>query len=159
MILRSSSKQISKEIQEKLDIFFADLKTNGVSYIGHGIINHQGDHTGYFSNEKWGEFYIQNQFFFHEPILENYEKKTLDLISWKTMKQPNSIIQARTQFTNIISGITLCKSDGDFNSFFNVGFDQDIDLVAYTFFKRDLLLAYFNIFNNYHLSWRKAKTI
>ena len=75
------------------------------------------------------------------------------------MKQPNSIIQARTEFTKIISGITLCKSDGDFNSFFNVGFDQDIDLVAYTFFKRDVLLAYFNIFNNYHLSWRKAKII
>ena len=71
MILRSSSKQISKEIQEKLDVFFADLKTNGVSYIGHGIINQQGDHTGYFSNENWGEFYIQNQFFFHEPILES----------------------------------------------------------------------------------------
>lgn len=64
MLKRTSSKSVPKEIQEKLDLFFGDLKTNDISYIGHGIINQQGEHTGYFSNEKWGKFYIENQFFF-----------------------------------------------------------------------------------------------
>lgn len=157
MLKRTSSKSVPKEIQEKLDLFFGDLKTNDISYIGHGIINQQGEHTGYFSNEKWGKFYIENQFFFKEPILENYNTDGLDLISWKLLKHPNSVSEARTEFTKLISGITLCKIEGEFNSFFNIGFDRDIDLVRFSFFKRDLLLAYFSIFNNYHLSWRKGK--
>ena len=157
MLLRTSSKAVPKEVQEKLDLFFGDLKASGISYIGHGIINQQGDHTGYFSNEAWGELYIENQFFFNEPILENYATNNLELISWKTLKSPNSVSEARTEFTKIISGLTLCKIEGKFNSFFNVGFDRDIDLVEFAFFKRDLLLAYFSIFNNYHLSWRKWK--
>ncbi len=157
MLNRLSSNAVPWELQIKLDLFFNDLKAVGVSYIGHGVVSDQGNHTGYFSNEKWGQVYVQNKYFFVEPILENYEKKQMDLISWGTLKDAHSISHTRNEFTKIVSGMTLCKKVDEFNTFFNIGFNKDIDLIEFSFFKRDLLLAYFQIFNNNHLLWRKRK--
>lgn len=155
MLIRLSSESVPSEIKSKLDLFFGDLQAVGISYIGHGVVSALGNHTGYFSNEKWGETYVENKFFFVEPILEGYKQKKMDLISWSALKDTNSIIQIRTEFTKIISGMTLCKKEDEFNTFFNIGFESEIDLIEFSFFKRDLLLAYFNIFNSYHVSWRR----
>lgn len=157
MLNRISSRAVPKEIQSKLDIFFEDLKNTGIAYVGHGVVSDLGNHTGYFSNEKWGEYYIQNKYFFEEPILKNYERDETSLIVWNTLEDINSIAQKRNEFTKLLSGMTICKKDEGFNTFFNVGFDKDIDLIEFSFLKRDLLLAYFNVFNNYHLAWRKWK--
>ena len=157
MVNRNSSQTVPKEIHKKLDEFFEDLKAVGISYIGHGVINDLGNHTGYFSNEKWGQFYIENKYFFTEPILEKYKEGAMDLITWGALKDANSIARIRNEHAKIISGMTICKKEDEFSTFFNIGFDKDIDLTEFSFFKRDLLLAYFNIFNNYHLSWRKWK--
>jgi hypothetical protein len=157
MLKRLSSEAVPQEIHKKLDVFFADLQAVGVFYIGHGVISDEGNHTGYFSNSKWGEIYVQKKFFFKEPILENYEVKNIDLITWKIPEDINSIGRIRNEFTHIASGMTICKKEGKFNTFFNIGFDNKIDLIEFSFFKRDLLLAYFDIFNNYHLAWRKCR--
>lgn len=157
MLPRYSSEGIPSEIQIKLDLFFGDLQKIGVFYIGHGVISKTGNHTGYFSNKKWGEFYINNQYFFHEPILKDFEENKIDLISWKKLKDMHSIAQERKEFTQVASGITIYKKDGEFRTFFNLGFNKDIDLAQFIFLKRDLLLAYFHIFNDYHLLWRKQK--
>ena len=157
MLDRLSSNGVPREIQIKLDLFFGDLKAVGISYIGHGVVSDQGNHTGYFSNEKWGQFYVQNKYFFVEPILKNYAKKKIDLISWGALEDIHSISHTRNEFTNIVSGMTICKKENEFNTFFNVGFDKEVDLIEFSFFKRDLLLAYFQIFNNCHLLWRKQK--
>jgi len=158
MLNRLSSQNVPKEIQNKLDWFFGDLKEIGVAYIGHGVVNDQGNHTGYFSNREWGELYIQNQYFFFEPIIQNYTKKDMSLIPWGTLEDNHSIARIRSEYTKISSGVTLCKKDNEFNTFFNIGFSQDIDLIDFLFFKRDVLLSYFQIFNNYHLFWRKSKS-
>ena len=81
---RLSSQAVPEEIQGKLDLFFNELKEIGISYIGHGVICDQGNHTGYFSNKKWGELYIQRQYFFSEPILKKYTANETDVISWNT---------------------------------------------------------------------------
>ncbi len=155
MLPRSSSQGIPSEIQAKLDLFFTDLQNIGVFYIGHGVINDKGKHTGYFSNKEWGAHYIDNQFFFHEPILGNFQENQIDLISWTGLKDAHSIAKQRKDFTQVTSGMTLYKKEGDFNTFFNLGFNDEIDLAKFAFLKRDLLLAYFHIFNDCHLQWRK----
>lgn len=157
MLSRLSSHAVPWEIRVKLDLFFGDLREVGISYIGHGVVCEQGNHTGYFSNEKWGQFYVQNKYFFDEPILDNYTAKKMDLISWRALEDAHSIAHTRNEFTKIVSGMTICKQENEFNTFFNIGFDKDIDLIEFSFFKRDLLLAYFQIFNNSHLLWRKEK--
>jgi len=157
MINRQASRTVPKEVHEKLDEFFENLKAVGISYIGHGVINDLGNHSGYFSNEKWGQFYIDNKYFFTEPILDEYKEGKMDLVSWESLKDANAVARIRNEQTNIISGMTICKKEKDFDTFFNIGFDQNIDLIEFSFFKRDLLLAYFDIFNNYHLQWRKWK--
>jgi hypothetical protein len=157
MLIRLSSQAVPKDIHHKLDSFFQDLKAVGISYIGHGVVSNEGNHTGYFSNEEWGEFYVQNQYFFAEPILENYQQKQIDLISWEKVEGKNAIAHARNACTKIVSGMTICKKDEDFNTFFNLGFDKDVNLAEFIFLKRDLLLAYFKIFNSCHLLWRKGK--
>ncbi|MBA3814270.1 MAG: hypothetical protein H0X26_07255 [Alphaproteobacteria bacterium] len=159
MLERLSSQGVPWEVQIKLDEFFEDLKERGISYIGHGVVSDQGKHTGYFSDKQWGEIYIQRQFFFIEPILENYRKTNIGLICWNTLKDTNAIAHMRNEFTSITSGLTICKREGQFNTFFNIGFSKDIDLVEYTFFNKDILLAYLNIFNNSHILWRKYKNI
>lgn len=155
MLPRNSSQGIPFEIQTKLDLFFGDLQNIGVFYIGHGVISEDGNHTGYFSNKKWGELYINNQYFFHEPILGDFKENQIDLISWTNLKDVHSIAQMRKEFTQVTSGMTLYKKEGDFRTFFNLGFNKEIDLAQFAFLKRDLLLAYFHIFNDYHLQWRK----
>ncbi len=159
MLNRISSQLIPWEIQNKLDLFFGDLREVGVSYIGHGVVSDGGHHTGYFSNENWGRFYIENRYFFSEPILTNYEKKHLDLIPWLSVEDRHSIVRVRNEYINVNSGMTVCKKEGEFNTFFNIGFKEGIDIIDFCFFKRDLLLAYFTIFNNYHLMWRKNQSI
>ena len=157
MLKRLSSQAIPNEIQDKLDLFFEELKEVGVAYIGHGVVSDQGNHTGYFSDKKWGELYVQNQYFFDEPILNNYEKNEIDLISWGKVEDQHSIAHIRNEFTNVISGVTICKKDNGFNTFFNLGFKQDIDLARFSFLKKDIILEYFTAFNKYHLLWRKQK--
>jgi len=159
MINRLSSQPVPKEIQNKLDLFFQELKEIGVSYIGHGVVSDEGNHSGYFSKKQWGEHYIQRQYFFAEPILKQYkDKKEIDLISWTTVKDVNSIAQMRNEFTQVTSGVTICKKDDVFNTFFNIGFSKDVDLARFTFLNKDLLLAYFHAFNENHLLWRKNKS-
>ncbi len=143
MLKRLSSQGVPWEVQIKLDEFFEDLKQRDISYIGHGVVSDEGKHTGYFSDKKWGEIYIQRQFFFIEPILENYRKTNIGLISWKKLKDTNAVGRIRNEFTSLTSGLTICKREGRFNTFFN----------------KDILLAYFNIFNNSHILWRKYKNI
>lgn len=157
MFPRKSSEGLPFEIQAKLDLFFGDLQKIGVFYVGHGVISDIGSHTGYFSNKKWGELYINNRYFFHEPILKGFEDNKVDLISWAGIEDIHSIAQERKEFTQVTSGMTIYKKDGDFKTFFNLGFNKDIDLARFVFLKRDLLLAYFHIFNDYHLQWRKEK--
>jgi len=157
MLERHSSQGVPWEIQIKLDDFFEDLKAGEVSYIGHGVVSDRGDHTGYFSDKNWGAIYIQKQFFFLEPILEHYKKNAMDLICWGKLEDSNFIAHTRNEFTATTSGLTICKREGQFNTFFNIGFQKNIDLVEYAFFQRDVLLAYFDIFNNSHLLWRKQK--
>lgn len=159
MIKRISSQSIPKEVQDKLDLFFGELKEIGVSYIGHGVVSDEGNHSGYFSNKKWGELYIKQQYFFAEPILKNYKtKKEIDLISWTMVKDSHSIAQMRNEFIQVTSGVTICQKEGAFNTFFNIGFDRDYDLARFTFLNKDLLLAYFHAFNENHLVWRKHKS-
>ena len=157
MFKRLSSQAVPKELQNKLDLFFDELKEIGVSYVGHGVVSAQGNHTGYFSNEKWAELYIQNKYFFIEPILENYKEKEMDLISWRTLKDDHSIARARCEYTKIASGMTICKKKSEFNTFFNIGFSKNIDLNKFSFLNKDLLLAYFQAFNKKHLLWREQK--
>ncbi len=159
MLKRCSSQLVPRDIQFTLDRFFSDLEASGISYVGHGVVSDEGDHTGYFSNDKWGHFYIEKQCFFDEPILDNYHKEetTLNLISWDKVKDCHSIAHLRNQQTEITSGLTICRQENGFNTFFNIGFKEGVDLVDFSFFKRDLLLAYFSIFNNYHLRWRSEK--
>jgi hypothetical protein len=157
MFNRISSCELPKEIQAKLHIFFEDLKNIGISYLGHGVVNNKGNHTGYFSNNDWGKSYISNRYFFNEPILQNFEQNHANLILWSGVKDSNSIAQIRNQFINLVSGMTICKEEAGYHTFFNIGFTTDVNLADFCFYKRDLLLAYFNIFNNYHLSWRKEK--
>jgi len=155
MLNRRSSTTVPREVHHKLDEYFENLKAVGISYIGHGVISDTGNHSGYFSNEKWGRFYIENKYFFSEPILEKYEEGNLGLITWGSLKDANTVARIRHEHTKLTSGMTICKKEKGFDTFFNLGFDKDIDLIEFSFFKRDLLLAYFNIFNNYHLQWRK----
>lgn len=159
MIKRRSSQSIALEIQNKLDMFFEDLKAVGVTYIGHGIINDQGDHTGYFSHKSWGQLYIQNNYFFTEPILENYKNEKMSLIPWGTLENTNALVEIRNNYMNITSGMTICKNEADYKTFFNVGITDGKDIIEFVFFNRDLLLSYFSIFNNCHLLWRNEKRI
>lgn len=158
MLNRLSSQAVPREIKNRLDVFFEDLKAAGIAYVGHGVVSDDDHHTGYFSNQHWGNFYIQNQYFFVEPILEHYERTKVDLISWEEAdSSPSSVDYSRRMCTQIVSGMTICQQEKEFNTFFNVGFDKNVDLVKFLFFKRDLLLAYFRIFNNDHLLWRKGR--
>lgn len=157
MIKRLSSQIVPKELQNKLDLFFNDLQEVGVSYVGHGVVSDEGNHSGYFSHKQWGELYIQNKYFFVEPILKSFEEKKTDLVSWRQVENDHSIIPLRREYTKASSGLTIRKKDKGLNTFFNVGFTQDIDLLDFTYFKRDLLIAYFKVFNNYHLMWREQK--
>lgn len=159
MLARLSSQGLPWELQIKLDEFFEDLKLRGISYIGHGVVSDQGNHTGYFSDKQWGAIYIQRQFFFLEPILENYRKTNIDIIPWNTLKDINAIAQIRNEVASINSGLTICKREGQFNTFFNIGFNKDIELIEYVFFNKDILLAYLNLFNNSQILWRKYKNI
>jgi hypothetical protein len=159
MIKRRSSQSIPLEIQNKLDMFFEDLKAVGVTYIGHGIINDQGDHTGYFSHKSWGQLYILNNYFFTEPILENYKEEKMNLIPWGNLGNANGITNIRNNHMNITSGMTICKNEAGYKTFFNVGITGGKDIIEFAFFKRDLLLSYFAIFNSYHLLWRREKGI
>ena len=158
MLNRLSSQAVPMEIQNKLDIFFGDLKEVGIAYLGHGVVSDQGDHTGYFSNKSWGEIYIQNKYFFVEPILKNYKNQEIDVISWTALEDVRSIARTRNEFVQLGSGMTICKRDNAFNTFFNIGFNKDVDIIRFSFLKRDILLAYFTIFNSCHLSWRKQKS-
>jgi len=154
MLKRISSVAVPLDLKDQLDVFFEDLKAAGVSYIGHGVVSDRGDHTGYFSDETWGAHYIKNMYFFAEPILNNYEYKKSILIPWETVNETDSIAKERNEYVNISSGMTICKTENEFNTFFNVGLDKSINLMEFSFFKRDLLISYFRIFNNYHLLWR-----
>jgi len=157
VINRLSSEIIPRDLQNTLDMFFGDLQPVGVSYLEHGVVSDQGDHTGYFSNKEWGQVYMQNQYFFSEPILQLYEEKSLSLIPWASIEDCNSIAQLRNERDQLTSGLTLCRKEGEFNTFFSIGLNETIDIIEFSFFKRDVLLAYFSIFNNCHLRWRKEK--
>jgi hypothetical protein len=156
-IERSSSEIVPRDIQSTLDMFFGDIKTVGVSYLGHGVVSDRGDHTGYFSNKEWGQVYMQNQYFFAEPILQLYEKEPLSLIPWVSVEDCNSIAQLRNERAQLTSGLTICRKEDGFNTFFNIGLNENVNIIDFSFFKRDVLLAYFTIFNNCHLRWRKEK--
>lgn len=157
MLNRVSSCGLPNELQEKLHVFFEDLKSIGISYLGHGVVNNKGNHTGYFSNGNWGDYYLNNRCFFNEPILQNFEQSKANLILWNSLKDSQSIARIRNQFINLVSGLTLYREEANYHTFFNIGFTTDVNLVDLCFYKRDVLLAYFNIFNNCHVSWRREK--
>jgi hypothetical protein len=156
-IHRLSSEVVPEDIQNTLDILFKKLKEVGVSYLGHGVVSDKGDHSGYFSDKAWGKIYMKNQYFFAEPILDRYEEKPLSLIPWVSVKDRHSIAQLRNEHTKIASGLTICKRENKFNTFFNIGLDERVDILEFSFFKKDALLDYFTKFNDCHLNWRKKK--
>ncbi len=62
--MRISSHSTSSDINIKLDEISNELKEIGINYVGHGVVNHKGEHTGYFSERQWGNVYIEKGYFF-----------------------------------------------------------------------------------------------
>lgn len=158
-IKRKSSNLVSEEVKSQLDYLYNDLQKQKVGYVGHGVISTEGNHTGYFSDQNWGKYYIDKRLFFVEPILKEFDSQDTTFVSWGHNISDHFSHQLRREFTHIILGITISRNDGNYRSFFNIGFDQEIDLPKFLFFNKDLINTYFDKFNNYHLTWRRQNDI
>jgi hypothetical protein len=146
---------LPEEYSKQCDRFSEELKDIGVIYVGHGFVNQNYEHSGYFSNRNWQEIYIGNKFFLKEPLLKNFLKKPRPFISSKAL-QGNPITEQRKKEVLISSAITLCRLHGSLFSGITFGFSDDVALDP--FFARDylpLLSAYQGSYDSIHLNWRE----
>ena len=151
--VRTSSHLTSNSITHKLDEISHELREIGINYVGHGVVNHKGEHTGYFSDQKWGNLYIEKGYFFSDPVLQVFDHSPLKIIDWfivESLAKNNKIIQERMHYTGIIGGITLVSQLQNHTEFLNLGFSKKISTTKYLLEHYTLLNRYAHLFRQYH---------
>jgi hypothetical protein len=151
--MRNKTSGISGEVTLQLDAFTKELSELGVSYVGHGLVSLQGDHTGYFSNKKWQEVYLESKFFHEEPILDRFLKNPFEVVHWRFIDK-NKVASMRNEITNVVSGVTLCNFHSSFFGFLNLGFSDDRSTADFVDYHKPLLSAYHQNYDRRHMAWR-----
>lgn len=151
--MRKKTDPVPLSISNELDILTSEMAEFGISYVGHGVINLNGDHTGYFSNQKWKEIYMEKLFFHQEPILDAFAKDPQQPIHWKIVHD-NQVTLMRREMMGILGGVTLCNFRENFFGFLNIGFPDQRDTHAFLREQAPLLKAYHEVFDRIHLAWR-----
>jgi hypothetical protein len=151
--MRISSHSTSSDINIKLDEISNELKEIGINYVGHGVVNYKGEHTGYFSDRQWGNVYIEKGYFFSDPVLQVFDQSPMKIIDWfivENMTKNNKILHERIQHTGIVGGITLVSQLQNHIEFLNLGFSKKISTTKYLLKHHMLLNIYAQMFRQYH---------
>jgi|LauGreDrversion4_2_1035121.scaffolds.fasta_scaffold325115_1 hypothetical protein len=151
--MRNKTSGISSELALQFDAFTKELGELGVSYVGHGLVSTQGDHTGYFSHKKWGEIYLERKFFHDEPILDRFLKTPFEVVHWNCVEK-NKVPSTRHEITNVVNGVTLCNFHSSFFGFLNLGFSDDRCTTDFVEHYKPLLSAYHQNYDRRHMVWR-----
>ncbi len=145
------------EITLKLDSFTRELSELGVSYVGHGVVDPDGDHTGYFSHQKWKEIYLESKFFHQEPILDTFLKNPFEAVHWHFIEE-NQVSCMRKEIANIVSGVTLCNFHQSYFGFLNIGFSDDRSTPDFIETYKPLIAAYHQHYDRIHMAWRSISS-
>lgn len=151
--MRKKTSSVPDSISLRLDVLTKELREIGVSYVGHGVVSLQGDHTGYFSNQEWQNIYLSGRFFHNEPILDAFIKNPLGAVHWQCVEK-NEVASMRREVVDILGGVTLCNFYHSFFGFLNIGFSDERN--TYDFLKKNkpLIGAYHQSYDQIHLFWR-----
>lgn len=151
------------EICSPLYRFSKELLSIGITYVGHGVIDTTGLHTGFFSKKEWGEKYIAQRFNKSEPILKSFDQTHEELVYWELIPHeydPCSVMVIRAKECRAVKGITLHSSYKEFDEYFNLGFESDsLNLDKYYQNYEMLLKNYLRIFRYYHTELRAYNII
>lgn len=151
--MRKKTCSVPLSISNELDRLTREMAEFGVAYIGHGVINLEGDHSGYFSNAQWKEIYMDKIFFHKEPILDAFVKDPQEPVHWKCVEE-NQVAVMRREIVGILGGVTLCNFRESFFGFLNIGFADERDTHQFLKNNSPLLKAYHETFDRIHLAWR-----
>lgn len=159
---KTSSSIVSNDIRFNLDMFFDELKEINIDYVGHGVINNKGEHTGYFSQKTWGSYYLEKGYFYHDPILEVYDQNPVKIINWINVEENinnKEILCYRTQHTGIVQGVTAVTKFKNHLEFLSLGFKKELDLNNYLIDNHLILKNYMQVFRHYHTYQRVLKVL
>lgn len=151
--MRKHTSSVPVEISSQLDALSQELQEVGVSYVGHGVVDIQGNHTGYFSNSDWKESYLGNSFFHDEPILDVFAIRPFEPVCWDTLVE-NKVTVTRKQALRLSGGVTMACFHQTAFGFLNIGFSDGQDPQAFLEAYRPLIEAYHQAYDRIHLSWR-----
>lgn len=152
-----TSNPVNSSIELKLDGLFEELKEIGVTYLGHGVIDRKGNHTGYFSQKDWGKNYIEKGYFYKEPILNAFDTQKLSTVKWSIVKK-NDVYLDRKNLTGSISGITLKSSYFNVSEYLNIGLDKDeSESIRFLSDNSLMLKHYFLLFRKNHTNWHTER--
>lgn len=152
---RRSSVLMPDLVARKLDDFSDEMREIGVSYVGYGVINKKGDHTGYFSCKEWGKYYVENGLFFDEPILESFEGAQIYSVDWHKINQ-NKVFALRQDKIKLISGVTFKNTVPDYDEFLNIGFCHFVNAAEFTVRNLSLIHAYFAAYQNTYRTFQQV---
>ncbi|MGB0935706.1 MAG: hypothetical protein ACPGXY_06560 [Alphaproteobacteria bacterium] len=119
-----SSSHAPQHAKSYLDELAQELAELGVDYVGHGVISPDGHHTGYFSNDQWGDKYIAEGYFFKEPILDSFDTASINIVDWANVDKLSKISVLRNKENNLKTGVTIETSYQGYREFLNLGFSK-----------------------------------
>ena len=155
--MRNKTSGISTELTLQLDAFTKELSELGVSYVGHGLVSLQGDHTGYFSNQQWKEIYLESKFFHDEPILDSFLKNPFEVVHWQFVDN-NKVAAMRSEIAHVVNGVTFCNFHSSFFGFLNIGFSDDRSTTEFIECYRPIISAYHQNYDRMHMAWRSLSS-
>jgi hypothetical protein len=151
--MRKLTTSVPLEISSQLDKLTEELGEIGVSYIGHGVVDTQGNHTGYFSNASWKESYLGNSFFHNEPILDVFALRPFEPVCWDTLND-NKVALMRKERLSLSGGVTTASFHQTAFGFLNIGFSDGQNAQEFLDAYRPLIEAYHQAYDRIHMSWR-----
>ena len=103
-----------------------------VRYVGHGAISSTGVHTGYFSNNKWRDYYFGSNTISRDPMLRLFKNNNNDFILWNDERffaKEKEALSIRHEICKTGCGITIktpvIYNHHMYNEYFYLGLDMD----------------------------------
>jgi hypothetical protein len=100
------------------------LNEMGISYFSHGFKYQENDVSVFFTNEDWAQTYLNKNYLYFDPLLQNVRDKHIPLVLWDTLpleKAEKEIMIERYEVCKIKSGFTIGLTRPDQFEIFALG--------------------------------------
>lgn len=135
-------RKLPHNVESSLDDSVKELLTLNIDYVGHVIILGESK-TGFFSNKKWADLYINKGLSKYDPYANVALSCNIKLFSWDlisvTQEKSMYVVKKREELTGVCNGITSFCYTKNVKEIFAVGTtDKRFDILSILMDKKSL---------------------